>query len=377
MQQPAAQPSMTDQTPSPSAPQPLMDSSASAPKKNSKPMALLGGFIAIIIVALFILYGFTVRQVKALSEAPHVLTLANAFHVPAARINGIPIPYTRYIGDIQVLRHFIDQNKDQIEASGGVAQIPQSDKELSDITLSRLAVNALIADMAKEYDVKVTDEDLAKEKEKLMQGFDSETALSAEIQKNYVWDLPTYIQNVVEPVVLEDKVRAAFEAKAATESDEFTIEEVRARHILFKTTGDVKKDKEAEKKANEVLARIKKGEDFATLAKEFGSDATKEQGGDLGFFPRGAMVPEFEAAAFSLEPGKVSDSLVKSQFGYHIIKVEEKRRRRDFVQYMNEKIRTAKFELTIPVSDPFASFRNAPETPVIDTSAIPSTSTQQ
>jgi len=78
------------------------------------------------------------------------------------------------------------------------------------------------------------------------------------------------------------------------------------------------------KKADDVLARVKKGEDFATLAKEYSDDGSREQGGDLGWFGKGRMVPEFEKAAFALQPGQTSD-LVKSQFGYHIIKLEERR----------------------------------------------------
>ena len=104
-------------------------------------------------------------------------------------------------------------------------------------------------------------------------------------------------------------------------------EQVRARHILIKVnrTAPVEEQKQARKKAEGILARIQAGEDFATLATEFSEDTgTKQKGGDLGFFQRGRMVPEFEKAAFSLEPGKVSD-IVHSNFGFHIIKVEDRK----------------------------------------------------
>ena len=99
--------------------------------------------------------------------------------------------------------------------------------------------------------------------------------------------------------------------------------EVHARHILVPT----------EEEAKAIKAELDKGADFAKLAKEKSKDPGAADGGDLGFFTKEQMVPEFSAVAFALEPGKISDP-VKSQFGWHVIKVEEKRDRKppDFEQ---------------------------------------------
>ena len=102
-----------------------------------------------------------------------------------------------------------------------------------------------------------------------------------------------------------------------------TPEEVRASHILLKTEG--KDDAAVKKEAEDVLAKAKAGADFAELATKYSEDdSNKDKGGDLGFFPKGQMVPEFDAVAFAMQPGQISD-LVKTQFGYHIIKMVERK----------------------------------------------------
>lgn len=106
-----------------------------------------------------------------------------------------------------------------------------------------------------------------------------------------------------------------------------TPEMVRARHILIKVDNKAKEDEKvkAKERAEGILKRIKSGEDFAKLATEFSDDpGSKNKGGDLGFFPKGRMVPNFEKAAFALRVGEVSD-IVETPFGFHIIKVEEKK----------------------------------------------------
>ena len=108
--------------------------------------------------------------------------------------------------------------------------------------------------------------------------------------------------------------------------EEFRREEqVRARHILFKLAQQAGAEEEARVRgeAETTLQRIQAGEDFATLASQLSEDpVSAQQGGDLGFFKRGEMVKPFEEMAFGLKPGVVSDP-VRTDFGYHLIKVEE------------------------------------------------------
>ncbi len=103
---------------------------------------------------------------------------------------------------------------------------------------------------------------------------------------------------------------------------EDSVYTMRASHILFRIEGATMEDTlKAKNKANEIMARVKKGESFATLAREFGTDGTKDKGGDLGWFKEGSMVKEFNDA---VKAGKKGDLLVaKTQFGYHLISVTE------------------------------------------------------
>ena len=100
-----------------------------------------------------------------------------------------------------------------------------------------------------------------------------------------------------------------------------TPEQVRASHILLKTEG--KNEAEVKAKADEVLKRAKAGEDFAALAKQYSGGREQQRQGRRSRLlrPRGTMVPEFEQAAFAMKPGEISD-LVKTSFGFHIIKVD-------------------------------------------------------
>ncbi len=127
-----------------------------------------------------------------------------------------------------------------------------------------------------------------------------------------------------EDEITENDVRLYYD----THRDEFkTAEMVKARHILIKVdrcTTEEEKNK-AREITREILKRIKAGESFEKLALEFSDDTrTKNKGGDLGYIRRGMMVPAFENALFELGPGEVSD-IVETNFGFHIIKVDEKK----------------------------------------------------
>jgi peptidyl-prolyl cis-trans isomerase C len=117
----------------------------------------------------------------------------------------------------------------------------------------------------------------------------------------------------VGPTLTEDAVRARYDRDIAGKPGE---EEVHARHILVADEAEAKK----------IIAELKKGGDFAALAKKYSTDpGGAAQGGDLGFFRQSEMVPEFATAAFAMKPGEISAEPVHTQFGWHVIKLEERR----------------------------------------------------
>ncbi|MBH0169748.1 MAG: peptidylprolyl isomerase [Bacillota bacterium] len=179
-------------------------------------------------------------------------------------------------------------------------------------------LNQMIDEMVLEDKYKVTDKEIEKETDKIKEELGGEDAFKQALEQNGLSDekqLKERIKSMLlnekaatEGVkVSEDEMKKTFEEKYKTE--------VKASHILV----------EDEKTAKEVQKKLNEGGDFAKLAEEYSKDpGSKSKGGDLGFFGKGAMVPEFDKVAFTLEKGKTSE-LVKSDYGYHIIKVTDKR----------------------------------------------------
>lgn len=124
----------------------------------------------------------------------------------------------------------------------------------------------------------------------------------------------TYFDKSVKDAVSETDARRFYDEQVKQLKPEV---EVQARHILV----------ESEDKAKEIAEKIAHGADFAEMAKEHSKDpGTKDEGGSLGYFSRGQMVPQFEEAAFKLEKGDISQP-VQTQFGWHLIQVEDRRER--------------------------------------------------
>ncbi|WP_203527698.1 peptidylprolyl isomerase [Clostridium thermarum] len=236
---------------------------------------------------------------------------------------------------------------------GRVGEVAITKDELYDYMVQQngeAALNSLIADKileleAKNQNITVTQEEIKKEVDDMIEENGGEEyfnqvleyygytidEMKSNVEKNLM------IKKLLEPTIeiTENEMKKYFEEN----KESFNVEEqVNASHIIVET----------EETAKEVKEKLNAGGDFAELAKEYSTDASASTGGNLGFFPRGQMVKEFEDAAFALEVGQISD-IVKTEFGYHIIKVIEKKEAKEAnYEESKQEIRKALLEDKLP-----------------------------
>ncbi|WP_337269265.1 peptidylprolyl isomerase [Oryzifoliimicrobium ureilyticus] len=201
---------------------------------------------------------------------------------------------------------------DPVVAKVGNVEIHQSELDLAvsnlDPQLAQLSdEQKKIAGLSAAIDVKLLSQQAADEK------LDQTAEFKKRMQ--YLSDRElhnAYFKKHVVDTITDAEVKARYDKEVAALPKQ---EEVHARHILVKT----------EDEAKDIIKQLDAGKDFATLAKEKSTDPNKDDGGDLGYFSRGRMVKEFEDAAFALDKGAYTKTPVKTDFGYHVIKVEDKR----------------------------------------------------
>lgn len=199
-----------------------------------------------------------------------------------AEVNGKVITVDDYNAEVENLPPYIRP----------MAQTPEGKKEL----LDSMIVRELVLEQAKKDGIDSSKEVVAK-----LEDLKKRVIVEAFVRKKIEQDVK----------ISDDDMKKFYEQN----KDKFKSgEQIKASHILVKD----------EKTAQDILAQLKKGASFEDLARKNSADASAAKGGDLGWFSKGAMVPDFEKVAFSLKEGELSN-VVKTQYGYHIIKVTGKR----------------------------------------------------
>jgi peptidyl-prolyl cis-trans isomerase C len=246
-----------------------------------------------------------------------------------AVVNGRTISrttYERHLGNERTRRQQNGQEMDEA-----------AEREMESAVLESLIDSELLYQAGADQGLKAQEEDIQQEYAAIRDNFqDEETfvqaleksgfteqSLKREIGRNLV--IRQYVDAEIAPQVTvgPDEPRAYYDRN----QEMFTQpEQVRASHIIIRLEdpGDQEARADALRRIKEIQARVEVGEDFGDLAREVSEGPSSQQGGDLGYFRRGQMVPGFENAAFGMEPGEVS-GVVETSFGFHLIKVTDRR----------------------------------------------------
>ncbi|HLD60780.1 MAG TPA: peptidylprolyl isomerase [Patescibacteria group bacterium] len=332
--------------------------SSAVAKKNLRFFVL--GVLVFLGLAILTSLGVGVYRVYAKAATdPFTTQVARVLRLPAMKVNGKRVSYSEYVSDMKAIR--VMREYDRQTGGAGAAL---TDEQMSDQVLWRLANNVLVEEAAKEFNLKIEDTEVDALKNEIYTQLqqaenggianveEAKKKADEELMKRYGWNMDDYSKKVMRPYLLQQKLGE-------------------------KLQGDQQAREAVRTKAEEVLKKLKAGADFAATAKQYGEDGSAENGGDLDFFARGTMVPQFEEAAFSLKKGQLKQELVETQYGYHIIKVDDRRtvktkdstgktvnteevRARHILfrfpsleEYLDEKARTAKVDLHIKVHNPF------------------------
>ncbi|MDX9787398.1 MAG: peptidylprolyl isomerase [Desulfobacterales bacterium] len=247
-----------------------------------------------------------------------------------AMVNGAPITKKAYDQECQMIMTQMTQRGQKIE-----------DNQLESFkgkVLDQIIGTELLYQESKEKGINISEEKLTQHLADIKKKFPSEaefnkgiadmgmteTEMKVKIKKSMA------LQELITQYISKDLVTTDDEAKKFyNERAELfqSPETVKASHILIKSAPDAAQPEKdaALKKIKEIQKKVKKGEDFAELAKKNSECPSAQNGGNLDFFGKGQMVKPFEDTAFALAPGQVSD-IVETQFGYHLIKVTEKKK---------------------------------------------------
>ncbi len=253
----------------------------------------LAGLILILVLGLSIFGAGLYRYGWNDPSANEVIKI---FPYPAALVNYEIIPYADFRDQVGTLTHYFQK---QVELIAGV-KMP-APEEIRQEVLDRLIKIKLAEQLARVYRISVDQSEVEAEFNKAVDEAGGKDNVGGVLANLYNWTPNQFKEKVLRPFLIQKKLAQAI-------------------------SNDPDLNKGAEKRATMVLKLVKAGkESFNDLAKKYSEDpGTASRGGELGFFGRGTMVKEFEEAAFALKPGETS-GLIKTIFGYHIIRVEERK----------------------------------------------------
>ncbi len=313
--------------------------------------------IGVVVVLLAAVIGVGIYKVYSKTSSDKFsLVMAKVLNLPAVKVSDEKVPYVSFLEDLKAIHTMRDYDKAQRDTGVTPERSPGADlseEQMTDQVLWRLVNNSLVEKAARQYGVTVEDDDIKNLKVQMLQQFKDEADANTELTKRYGWDLSVYEKKVMRPFILQTK-------------------------LAQKIKDDPKTKEDLKIKAEQVLEQVKKGEDFAGLAKQYNTDSTAAVGGSLGWFGKGEMVPEFEKAAYSLKKGEIHPTLVESTYGYHIIRLDDRKTEKvkdangktvsqekvnasqilfrfpDLLSFIDKEVKEGKIHLYLNIHNPFA-----------------------
>lgn len=331
-------------------------------QKDTKPSMKGFVWLGLLVVIFGMVVGLGIYRVYAKTATDKFsLAIAKALNLPAVKVGNEKVPYMAYVEDLQAINTMRAYDKTQRDAGLTPDRSPGADltdEQMTDQVLWRLVNNLLVNDAAKKFAVTAEDKDVQALKAQMLQQFKDEAAANEELTKRYGWTMAVYEQKVMRPFILQTK-------------------------LAEKLKDDPKIKEELKTKAEQVLQEVKNGGNFAALAKQYNTDSTGERGGDLGWFGKGEMVPEFEKAVYSLKKGEIFPTIVESMYGYHIIRLDDKKTEKvkneqgklvnveqvrasqvifrfpDLLSYLDQAAKDGNIYLYLKVHNPFAELNSS------------------
>ena len=296
-----------------------------------KVAAVLVALVAVVVVVFGVLiYGYK-------SESPAVKAVAQVIPYPVERVNGSFVSYSDYLFEVDANKRAY-QNNAKLNNQPAV-NFTSSDgkklvKQIKEHAMDKLKSDAIVAQLAAQKHVKVSDKEVNDLINQLYSRYGGKDTLLKTLNQIYGWNL--------------------------TDLHKVVYKQLLAKDLETKVTSDPAVDATAKAKAQDVLKQVKNGGDFSALAKKYSQASDAASGGDLGFFTKGQLPDNLQSAAEALQPGDVSD-VIKTQYGYEIIKVIEKKddgsihaqdiliKTVDFTEYFQDQVKKAKVNKYINV----------------------------